>query len=170
MKSDSILILTLQRIVALYHIKQNSEAARGSTNCVCLLVRRLTINNYSSDVIRMWPEADNYHNLITRSRWRSRSHGSGPLLLPWSSPIMCHLDRANNIRVITHRAREGCGDSDFTLFSFFVDMKKSHVEIKMIYWSWQISLELWLQVSFVMTHFNLMDNARRGILAEFCFF
>ena len=51
--SDLILILTLQRFVALYHMKQNSEAARGSTNCVCLLVRRLTINNYSSDVIRM---------------------------------------------------------------------------------------------------------------------
>ena len=82
-KNDLILILTLQRIVAPYHIKQN--ATRGSTNCVCLLVRRLTINNYLSDVIRMWPEADNYHNLITeepepwvRAMGQSPSPSPGP--------------------------------------------------------------------------------------------
>ena len=170
MKSDLILILTLQRVVALYHMKQNSEAARGSTNCVCLLVRRLTINNYSSDVIRMWPEADNYHNLITEPEESEPRVRAPPLATPCPVSSGASLTTLH-WRVITGSARLVQIQTNRGIWgqTWFYPLIKSPDEIKMIYWSWQISLELWLQVSFVMTHFNLMDNARWGILAEFVF-
>ena len=122
-KSDLILILTLQRIVALYHMEQNSEAARGSTNWVCLLVRRLTINNYSVfDVIRMWPEADNYHNLITEPEESKPWVRAPPLATPYPVSSGASLTTLH-WRLITRSAKVGqiqtnrgiLGKNNFTL-------------------------------------------------------
>ena len=54
-------------------------------NKLCLSVRRLTVNNYSTDVIRMWPEADNYDNLITRHQ-EPESEAQEPPLIPHHHP------------------------------------------------------------------------------------
>ena len=86
-RSDLILI-SLQHcteVSSLYYIHETEFWSSSRFNKLCLSVRRLTVNNYSTDVIRMWPEADNYDNLITRHQ-EPESEAQEPPLIPHPQP------------------------------------------------------------------------------------